>query len=110
MAGWVFGIARNRAIDSWRLNARHDRQVSPDAQAVLELRAPGNVQADGIADDARRLREVLARLPDAGCEVIVLAFFGELSLSEIARRLDLPVGTVRAACGWGWGWTGCTST
>jgi RNA polymerase sigma-70 factor (ECF subfamily) len=37
----------------------------------------------------------LRRLPEARAEVIVLAFYGELSHSEIATQLDLPTGTVK---------------
>jgi RNA polymerase sigma-70 factor (ECF subfamily) len=46
-------------------------------------------------DDAARLRAALAALPEAQREVIALAYFGELSMTEIADRLSLPVGTVK---------------
>lgn len=37
----------------------------------------------------------LRRLPEAQAEVIVLAYFGELSHSKIAALLELPPGTVK---------------
>jgi RNA polymerase sigma-70 factor (ECF subfamily) len=37
----------------------------------------------------------LRQLPEDQAEVIVLAFYGELSHSEIATQLDLPAGTVK---------------
>jgi RNA polymerase sigma-70 factor (ECF subfamily) len=37
----------------------------------------------------------MAELPDAQREALVLAYFEGLSHSEIASRLDLPVGTVK---------------
>lgn len=37
----------------------------------------------------------LAKLPDAERDVITLAYFGELSASEIARGLSVPHGTVK---------------
>jgi DNA-directed RNA polymerase specialized sigma24 family protein len=40
-------------------------------------------------------RERLARLPDAQAQVISLAYYGELTHSEIAVRLSLPPGTVK---------------
>ncbi len=43
----------------------------------------------------RALREALKQLPAAQSEVIVLAFFGELSHTEIAEQLDLRPGTVK---------------
>jgi RNA polymerase sigma-70 factor (ECF subfamily) len=42
------------------------------------------------------LQVLLSRLPDAQHEVIHLAFYGELSHAEIADRLRLPAGTVKA--------------
>ena len=38
--------------------------------------------------------ELLRRLPEAEAEVIVLAFYGELSHADIAAQLGLPAGTV----------------
>jgi len=37
----------------------------------------------------------LAQLPDAQSEVITLAFYGQLSHTEIAEQLGLPAGTVK---------------
>jgi RNA polymerase sigma-70 factor (ECF subfamily) len=45
--------------------------------------------------EADALRVSLGRLPDAQAEVIALAYYGELSHSEIATRLSLPPGTVK---------------
>jgi RNA polymerase sigma-70 factor (ECF subfamily) len=41
------------------------------------------------------VRASLRRLPDAQAEVITLAFYGELSHTEIAEQLSLPTGTVK---------------
>ena len=38
---------------------------------------------------------MLADLPVAQREVIALAYFGQLSHTEIAEQLSLPVGTVK---------------
>ena len=93
---WVLGIVRNRAIDSLRHSARHDgRRAAEDGVAHL-LAAPDDVQADADAsDDGRRLRALLADLPESQREVIALAYFGQLTHTEIAIRLTLPVGTVK---------------
>jgi len=52
--------------------------------------------ADAIAgDNAQRLRRWLAELPATHREVVTLAFYGELSHTEIAAHLRLPVATIR---------------
>lgn len=45
--------------------------------------------------EREELIDSLRRLPGAQAEVIVLAFYGELSHSEIAKQLELPAGTVK---------------
>ena len=96
VVGWVMGTVRYRAIDSLRRNRRHDDQRASGEHIDEQLHAPGDLER-GVAerDEAARLREVLDKLPDAQREVIALAYFGELSTSEIARELTLPLGTVK---------------
>lgn len=45
---------------------------------------------------ANKIRGSLQQLPARQREVIVLAYFGGLTHTEIADRLALPVGTVKA--------------
>jgi RNA polymerase sigma factor (sigma-70 family) len=62
--------------------------------------------ADGVGEDGRELaeryarssevRDALIRLPDEQREVLVLAYFGGFTQSEIATRLGVPLGTVKA--------------
>jgi len=53
-------------------------------------------QEEAIASSQRdELLASLRRLPEAQVQVIVLAFYGELSHSEIAVQLDLTAGTVK---------------
>ena len=47
------------------------------------------------AERATDVRTAVAALPEPYREVITLRFFGELSLEEIARQVDRPLGTVK---------------
>lgn len=96
---WAMKVVKNRAIDSFRSAA-----VRPQTQSGASTDDPAPA-ADSNSDSPQD--EVLARserdallaslrqLPEAQAEVIVLAFYGELSHSEIATQLDLPAGTVK---------------
>lgn len=91
---WSMGIIRNRAIDSIRTSARRPQLVLLTAQVPDAVSAsPSDEVIARSEGDA--LRELMAQLPAAQAEVISLAFFGELTHTEIATLLDLPKGTVK---------------
>lgn len=47
------------------------------------------------AERASDVRKAVAALPEPYREVVALRFFGELSLEEIARQVERPLGTVK---------------
>ena len=93
---WSMRVVRNAAIDA----LRRERPISPHGLGEQGADGSGN-GADSPEDqvvarsEAEALRDSLAQLPDAQAEVIGLAFFGELSHTEIAQQLELPPGTVK---------------
>jgi len=95
VAAWVLTIARHRAIDIARRNQPHAAHRASD-QHLATLPAPCSV-AELVAQraQARDLQGLLAKLPDAQLEVITLAFYGQLTHTEIAEHLQLPAGTVK---------------
>jgi RNA polymerase sigma-70 factor (ECF subfamily) len=92
LTAWVLGIARKRGID-------HLRRRRHMAVALNDL---GDVAGDDGRELAERyarcheVRDALNRLPDEQREVLVLAYFGRFTQSEIATYMDLPLGTVKA--------------
>jgi RNA polymerase sigma factor (sigma-70 family) len=92
LEAWVLGIARKRAID-------HLRARRPDVVSIDELRdlvgEDGRIQAERHAR-ASQVRAALSRLPAEQREVLALAYFGDCSQVEVAHRLGIPLGTVKA--------------
>jgi RNA polymerase sigma factor (sigma-70 family) len=80
---WLFGIARNAALDELRRRGR----------ATQLAAEPADAHAPGPADDAERaldratVRAALARLAPREREVIALKFHAGLSNGELARVL-----------------------
>ncbi len=93
--GWLMTIVHHRAIDLHRRHGRHEGQAVP-LDDHLDLRS----QADVWEDVSRTLtqaamREAMDTLPDDQRRAIELAYFGGLSQTEIARREQMPLGTVK---------------
>lgn len=96
VAPWLLTVARYRAIDIARRNGRDAARQTTD-EPLYAVSAPCDVLEQAAAhDQARHVLNVLAKLPDTQREVITLAFYGELSHTEIAARLNLPPGTVKS--------------
>lgn len=84
---WLYAIARNTCLsvlrsESYRRTARLDAVAEPASESD---------PSDSI-DWQRRL----ARLPDPLREVITLFYFEQRSITEVARMLDIPEGTVKS--------------
>lgn len=93
---WLFALVRNRSIDIYRHHRRGDRLRAAEDQ-LKWTPAPGCVE-DAVVerDEGRALRTSVRRLPANQRDVIVLAYFGGLSHTEIAALLELPLGTVKS--------------
>jgi RNA polymerase sigma-70 factor (ECF subfamily) len=92
-ATWIFTIARNRRLDMLRRDAR--ALPTPEIElAQNEVMRPDDILA--MVDDALRVRDALSRLKPDQVEVLSMAFFMDSPHSEIARRLDLPLGTIKS--------------
>jgi RNA polymerase sigma factor (sigma-70 family) len=91
LEAWVLGIARRRAIDQLRRTR--------DVVGLDELRGLAGEDGRDLAERyarANEVRQALARLPVEQREVLALAYFADCTQTEIARRLGLPLGTVKA--------------
>jgi RNA polymerase sigma-70 factor (ECF subfamily) len=100
VAAWLTMIARSRALDLVRARGRRDKLAASAALSGLDAGpAPsaGENPADRAEDDERRrmVRQAIEALSPPQRQAIELAFFEGLSQSEIAARLNEPLGTVK---------------
>ena len=91
---WVFTIARNLRIDRIR------RESSRPLAELGDYDAPsGELGSEEILarkDEARCVARALAGIPPEQREILMLSFVDDVPQSEIARRLNLPLGTVKS--------------
>ncbi len=93
-ATWIYTIARNRRIDL--LRRHHMPTFDPDDMAYVPTDDEPADQEVYRSQYTKRLHEEIAQLPEEQAQLLRLAFFNELSHSEIAARTDLPIGTVKS--------------
>lgn len=95
-AGWLITTVRYRALDLARSDANQVAHRAHDDDCLDEHPGPEDVSETVLQrETAGELRALLSDLPDEQQEVIVLAFYGQLSHTEIASQLGLPTGTVK---------------
>jgi RNA polymerase sigma-70 factor (ECF subfamily) len=101
VAAWLTVMTRSRALDFVRARSRRERITDTaqrsDPEGTLGMGAPGASPDAGVEVKERELRvaAAMADLSPAQRAAIELAFFEGLSHSEIAERLNEPLGTVK---------------
>jgi RNA polymerase sigma-70 factor, ECF subfamily len=89
-APWLYTVARNAIVDRSRNRSEMPAEV-PETATV----EPGPAERAETSYVAWRVHRALEGLSDNERDVIELAYYGELSQSEIADFLGIPLGTVK---------------
>lgn len=95
---WLMIMARNAAIDRIRQKRAQPRTLAfelentPDPQSTEA--SPEEQTAEG--ERRRQVQIVLKDLPAEQRQVLDLAFFGGLTHTELAERLQQPLGTIKS--------------
>ena len=93
---WLLTLARTRAIDRVRVGvAAREAREPVERAAHVPCSRPGPEDAFAVDQRRRHVRAALAILPREQREAIELAYYDGLSHSEIADRLEQPLGTVK---------------
>lgn len=96
VAAWLLTVVRTRALDRYRSLASRTRaegRIDPQEQAT----PPTDPAASAVTGQlGARVREALAQLEPKQRQVLEIAYFEGLSQTEIAERLETPLGTVKS--------------
>lgn len=97
--GWMVTLARHRAIDRIRSKSfRNQMQTEsePDTESIKKaLSEQSPLDALMMQERAALVKNALGQIPAEQREVIEIAYFGGYSQSEIAEKLNIPLGTVK---------------
>ena len=99
LGAWVVAVARNQAIDYVRSAGGRQRQSELFIDGIED---PGIFSDLGLGESEilrfeqiERVRDALTQLNENQRLVIEMAYFEGLSQSEMAERLQQPLGTVK---------------
>jgi RNA polymerase sigma factor (sigma-70 family) len=100
---WLFRIATNNSIDfirKKRLNVVSLDTLTEEQgeDKYLQVRAEGlNPEETSIRkQESEKLKNMVEQLPLRYRTLIILRYYEELSYEEIAKQVDIPIGTVKA--------------
>ena len=89
-APWLYGVARNAIID----RSRARTEPAAEAPDIASLEHGPDERAE-TAWVQWRVHRALETLPEREREVLALAYWSDLSQSEVADKLGIPLGTVK---------------
>jgi RNA polymerase sigma-70 factor (ECF subfamily) len=91
---WLVTVARSRAID--RLRSLNSRERIANESSREEIEPLPDASDNALkSEQGKIVRHALAELPEEQQRTLFLAYFEGLTQSEIAARLDAPLGTVK---------------
>ena len=96
LPAWLTGVCRHKIADTW---ARRDRQRRATEAAMAQAQsqpAGGPAPFDATVADRVLLLGELDRLGQPQRGIIELAFYADLTHTQIAERTGLPLGTVKS--------------
>jgi RNA polymerase sigma-70 factor (ECF subfamily) len=88
---WIYAIARHTRLDAWRKKRRLESRESLVATIPESLQ---RATPDPVAEDDRFDR-LVASLPDAQRDVLVMLKVSGMSLEEVARATSSTIGAVK---------------
>ncbi len=95
---WIMSVAHHKIVDLIRARRRTLTVTDPADYESLDLLPAKQVSTEEEVEgnlDRERIMEALSLLPNAQREVLLLAYFEGYSQSEMAKKLNQPLGTIK---------------
>jgi RNA polymerase sigma-70 factor, ECF subfamily len=93
LSTWIYAITRNRCLTA--IERRRDLQSLSDSAIELEADAAAAVVEKDPDDPLALLRELADGLPERYRRVLILFYYEDRSVAEVASLLGIPEGTVK---------------
>lgn len=94
-SSWLLTITRNAAIDRLRKEQRHSAPQTATTEPLFDQAIELSISDDPLWFEGQELARLIHELPAEQRQLIELAFYQGYTHSELADRLQLPLGTVK---------------
>lgn len=94
LKSWITSVASNELTDYFRQKGK--MKVVRDQEEEIKTLELGPEQKMENQEEINKLKEALSELTPNHFEVIELYYFHNLTKPEIAKKLDIPLGTVKS--------------
>lgn len=95
LVGWLVGIARHVCADTWHQRARQSRQADAAREVVGPATAPAHEAPEHVVERLAVL-DAMAALDQPARGIVELAFFHDLTHTQISASTGIPLGTVKS--------------
>jgi RNA polymerase sigma-70 factor (ECF subfamily) len=93
---YIITMTRSRAIDKIRSRGRNLKLLQRWGQTITaETSSNSPIEQASLTERSQHVRSALAQLSQQQRQVLEMAYDEGLSQSEIAQKLDIPLGTVK---------------
>ncbi|GGH82329.1 RNA polymerase sigma-70 factor (ECF subfamily) [Pullulanibacillus pueri] len=93
---WLYHVATNLCRDYWRSAGYRREKGSLESLPEQRDRKARVVDLYVRRETRSEILELLKKLPDSHREIIMMRFYYDLKLREIAAAIDCPIGTVKS--------------
>ncbi|MCU0566519.1 MAG: sigma-70 family RNA polymerase sigma factor [Oculatellaceae cyanobacterium Prado106] len=96
LSSFLTTLTRSRSIDKLRSRSSRLRFLQRwQGLAKTEIMGTNPLEQASLGERSQRLKSAMADLPDSERQILEIAYYEGLSQSEIAQRLQIPLGTVK---------------
>ena len=95
LGSFLTTLTRSRAIDKLRSRSTSWKFLQRWSQMMITESTPTPFELASLSQRAQYVRDALAQLPDKQRQVLEMSYYDGFSQSEIAQRLDIPLGTIK---------------
>lgn len=96
LGSFLTTMTRSRSIDRLRSRGTNLKFLQRLSQAMMtETSPPTPFESASLSQRSQYVRDALAQLPQKQRQVLEMAYYNGFSQSEIAKQLDIPLGTIK---------------